>query len=178
MTKVKFPDDQQQAAVLVILGRSQDTNKEVELQELAAVTELYIVGRLHKANVAKLTFTHEGECWVNVKMSEGKVRDLSVIGKMAYLEKLALVYQPLSDPSPLSGLVMLNELYLSGDRSLTNLKGLKDLPRLETLHLEHSGIRDLSPLGDLPSLRKVTVSADMLPLTLPAERAFTLALTP
>jgi len=106
------------------------------------------------------------------------VQDLSVIGKMAYLEKLALVYQPLSNVGELSGLVMLQELYLSGDRSLKSLSELTDLPRLETLHLEHSGVRDLSPLAELPSLKTVTVSADMLPLVWPETCDFTVVLVP
>ena len=73
---------------------------------------------------------------------------------------------------------MLNELYLSGDRALISLTGLADLPRLETLHLEHSGVRDLSPLVDLPSLKTVTISADMLPLLWPEGSAFTVILVP
>ena len=89
-----------------------------------------------------------------------------------------LFRSPLSDVSPLNGLVMLSELYLSGDRSLTSLKDLADLPRLKTLHLEHSGVKDLSPLLQLPSLQTVTVSADMLPLILPEERQFTVVLVP
>ncbi len=175
--KVKFPDEQQENAVLAVLKRR--SGAEVELQELAAVKELNLAGNMPVADIPHMVFTHQGECRVNgAPVSEGKVKDLSLIGKMAYLEKLALVYQPLTDVSALSGLVMLNELYLSGNRGLTSLARLRDLPRLETLHLEHSGVRDLTPLAELPSLRTVTVSADMLPLTLPETPAFTVSLVP
>ena len=178
MTRVDFPDEQQQTAVLAILGRSQDTNKEVELQELAAVTKLNIAGNLSMADIVHTVFSHQGECLVNgIKVSEGKVKDLSVIGRMAYLEELGLVCQPLTDVSSLNGLVMLQELYLSGDRALTKLT-LSYLPRLRTLHLEHSGVKDLSPLLSLPSLETVTVSADMLPVTLPEGCPFTVKLMP
>ena len=177
MDDVIFPDDEQEKAVRAILGTHKD--KAVKLNELAAVTELSIVGHMFAADIGHTAFSHGGDCLVyGSKVTEGKVKDLSVIGRMAYLEKLALVYQPLSDVKALNGLVMLNELYLSGDRALISLTGLAYLPRLETLHLEHSGVRDLSPLADLPSLKTVTVSADMLPLLWPEGSAFTVILVP
>ena len=178
MDDVVFPDDKQEKAVRTVLGIS-DEARAIKLYELAAVTELSIVGNMYMADIDHMLFTHQGECLVNGgKVAEGKLQDLSVIGKMAYMERLALVYQPLTDVSSLSGLVMLQELYLSGDRSLRSLSSLTDLPRLETLHLEHSGVKDLCPLADLPSLRTVTVSADMLPLTWPETCTFTVMLTP
>ena len=176
ITQVNFPDEEQERAVRAILGSSEE---KIYLQELAAVKALSIVGNLPVADIEHTAFTHEGVCLVNrVKVQTGKVRDLSLIGRMAYLEKLALVNQPLSSPAALSGLVMLSELYLSGNEGMTNLVGLTDLPRLEILHLEHSGVRDLSPLAALPSLKTVTVSADMLPLTWPANCHFTVVLVP
>lgn len=176
ITAVTFPDEEQEKAVRAALRSGEER---VCLQELAAVTELSIVGNLPVASIENTAFTHEGDCLVyGSRVVEGKVEDLSLIGKMAYLEKLALVRQPLKNVSALSGLVMLSELYLSGNKSLTSLGGLSDLPRLTTLHLEHSGVRDLSPLGTLPSLRTVTVSADMLPLTWPEGCPFTVVLVP
>ena len=178
MDEVDFPDTDQEKAVRIILG-SMGSSDKIKLNELAAVTELAIVGNMYAPDLEHTAFTHQGECQVNgTKPLEGKVQDLSVIGKMAYLEKLALVYQPLSNVGELSGLVMLQELYLSGDKSLNSLSGLTDLPRLETLHLEHSGVRDLSPLAELPSLKTVTVSADMLPLVWPENGNFTVLLVP
>ena len=176
MTTVTFPDDEQERAVRAVLKSS---DEKISLLDLAAVKELSIVGNMPVANIERTAFNHEGDCLVNgSKVREGKVRNLSLIGKMVYLEKLALVRQPLSDASSLSGLVMLNDLYLSGNGSLQDLSALKDLPRLETLHLEHSAVKDLGPLADLPSLQTVTVSADMLPLTWPEDYTFTVVLVP
>ena len=176
MIKVTFPDTEQERAVRAALGSDAES---IYLPDLAAVTELRIVGNMPVADIDHTVFTHEGGCLVNgSSVSEGKVKDLSLIGKMAYMERLALVCQPLSDASALSGLVMLNDLYLSGNGSLQSLETLNDLPRLETLHLEHSGIKDLGPLADLPSLKTVTVSADMLPLTWPETCNFTVILVP
>ncbi len=176
LSVVTFPDDEQEKAIRAALGNREDT---VYLEELAAVTGLTMVGNLPVADMAHTAFTHEGLCLANgVKVPEGKVRSLSLIGRLVFLEKLALVCQPLSDPSPLSGLLMLKELYLSGDGAITSLDGLTDLPRLERLHLEHSGVRDLSPLAALPSLETVFVSADMLPLTWPEAPGFTVVLVP
>lgn len=174
---VNFPDEEQAKAIRAALGVSPDTI--IYLQDLAAVKALSMAGNMAVADIEHTVFTHEGVCLVNgVKVQEGKVKDLSLLGRLAYLEKLALVHQPLSGAAALSGLLMLKELYLSGNGALTNLTGLSDLPRLETLHLEHSGVRDLSPLGELPSLKTVTVSADMLPLTWPESCGFTVVLVP
>ena len=178
MDQVVFPDTDQEKAVRFILG-TMDSQESVKLKELAAVTKLAIVGNLYAPDIEHTTFTHQGDCLVNgAPVGKGKVSDLSVIGKMVFLEELALVNQPLSSVNHLNGLMMLQELYLSGDRSLTSLASLTDLPQLETLHLEHSGIRDLSPLAQVPSLKTVTVSADMLPLTLPESGSFTVLLVP
>ena len=173
---VTFPDEEQERAVRAILG---SPTERIFFPELAAITSLSMVGNMPVADIAHTVFTHEGVCLVNgSKVLEGKVKDLSLVGRMAYLEELALVRQPLSSVSALNGLVMLRELYLSGNGALTSLAPLKDLPRLEVLHLEHSGVRDISPLSALPSLQTVYVSADMLPLTWPAEGTFTVMLVP
>ena len=39
------------------------------------------------------------------------------------------------------------------------------MPSLEVLHLGHTGIKDLHGLEQLPRLKTVTVSLDMLPLS-------------
>jgi len=176
LTLVTFPDDEQEKAIRAALGSSE---AQIYLPELAAIRELSIVGNMPRGDVEHTQFTHQGECLVNgSRVTEGKVKDLSLLGRLAYLEKLALVRQPLTDVSDLGGLLMLSELFLSGNGGLTNLTGLTDLPRLVTLHLEHSGVRDLTPLSLLPSLRTVTVSADMLPLVLPEACPFTVLLVP
>jgi hypothetical protein len=45
-----------------------------------------------------------------------------------------------------------------------DLSALREQPSLETLHLEHTAVRDLCSLESLPGLKTVTVSRDMLPL--------------
>ena len=63
----------------------------------------------------------------------------------------------------LNGLTLLKDLNLAGSPGV-KLDGLSDLPSLTAIHLEHTGVRDLSPLETLPALKTVTVSRDMLPL--------------
>ena len=176
LAEVTFPDEEQERAVRAVLRSSEE---HIYLQELSAVTSLSIVGNMPMADIQNTLFTFDGTCLVNGgKVAEGKVKNLSLIGRMVYLEQLALVRQPLSDVSALSGLVMLQELNLAGNGALKSLGNLKDLPRLTTLHLEHSGVTDLSPLSALPSLRTVYVSADMLPLRFPENCTFTVILVP
>ena len=52
------------------------------------------------------------------------------------------------------------------------MSGLTNLPSLYSLNLAHTQVSDLRPLRDLPSLAEVTVSADMLPVTLDPEAGY------
>ena len=73
------------------------------------------------------------------------------------------------------GAVFLRELSLAGS-SVDDLTALRELPSLETLHLEYTGVRDLTPLEALPRLKTVTVSRNMLPLQWSEQAAFTVVL--
>ena len=172
---VQFPDTQQENAVREIIDKK---TGDVLRPELAAVEELYFCGSMTLRSTDDVTFDRDGTVRVNgAPVITGKVSDLSVVGAMAYLRKLALIDQPVQDLSPLNGLVMLDELYLSGCK-LADLSALTDLPRLRTLHIEHTEIQDLTALDALPSLEIVTVSADMLPLTWTGDKPFRVILVP
>ena len=49
---------------------------------------------------------------------------------------------------------------------------------LTDLHIEHTNVRDLTALQSLSSLRTVTVSADMLPLSWSENKQFKVILIP
>lgn len=172
---VSFPDAQQENAVRMILDKK---DGDVLRPDLAAVTELYFCGHMTLSSADDISFDPDGTARVNgAAVIEGSVSDLSLIRIMGFLEKLALIDQPLGGVPSLSGLNLLKELYLSGS-GVSSLSRIRDLPSLETLHIEHTDVTDLSPLLDLPSLRTVTVSADMLPIVFPDERPFRIILVP
>lgn len=171
---VKFPDAQQEHAIRSILGK--DTEN-ILSQELAQIKELYFCGNMVLKQTKGITFDAEGTCRVNgARVLEGSVRDLSLIGKLAYLEKLALICQPVSDVTGLNNLVLLQELNLAGT-AITSVDGIGQLPSLEVVHLEHTAVTDLRPLEQLPRLKTVTVSLDMLPLTWSEDAHFEVVLT-
>ena len=58
----------------------------------------------------------------------------------------------------------MRELRLSGSDQI-RIGTLQNLPALETLYLDRSAAKDLTPLEALPSLKTVYVNADMLPLS-------------
>ena len=60
---------------------------------------------------------------------------------------------------------------------VSSVKGLTDLPSLYSLNLAHTQVKDLTPLRELESLAEVTVSSDMLPLTLDPEAGYDVILT-
>ena len=171
---VQFPDSQQEQAIRNALGRK---TEEIASQELAQIKELYFCGNMVLKQTKGIEFDEEGNCRVNgAKVRQGSVSDLTLIGKLSYLENLALVCQPVSDIGALKDLVLLQELSLAGS-TVTSLEALEEMPSLETLHLEHTAVTDLGPLEQLPGLKTVTVSRDMLPLTWNDRAGFTVVLT-
>lgn len=139
---------------------------EIYKSDLNGVTALLLCGHMVLSDLSDVHFDAEGVCRVGSgAVIEGDVRKLDAIGEMPFLRRLALIRQPIGDLSPLNGLVVLEELWLSGN-DIDSIDALTDLPRLHTLHLEHTAIRDLSGLSRFPALRTVTVSIDMLPLTM------------
>lgn len=158
---VSFPDTQQEKAVRGILGKPEE---DVLLRELPEITELYFCGNMILKTLDAVSFDEEGNARVNgAKVADGKVEDLSLIGRMPYLDTLALVRQPVRSLSALSELTLLRELSLAATAA-EDLSALGAQPSLEILHLEHSAARDLTALKAMRSLRTVTVSADMIPL--------------
>ncbi|MBR4906262.1 MAG: TIR domain-containing protein [Clostridia bacterium] len=150
-------------AVRAAIGKSSGG---VYKSELNGVTELFLCGHMHLTDTSDVRFDADGTCRVGSgAVIEGDVTKLSVISDMPYLERLALIRQPLSDLSPLNGHVVLEELWLSGS-SVESIEALNDLPQLRSLHLEHTAVTDLTGLSALPALSVVTVSIDMLPLNL------------
>ena len=171
--EVRFPDTQQETAIKRILKK--DKSENVYRSEFTPIKELYFCGNMtlnSKEETDDISFDEEGELKVgNSTPLEGKITDLSVIGSMVFLERLALIDQPVTSLSKLKELVLLNELYLSGS-NVSDVSALSSLPSLTTLHLEHTGVKDLSVLEQSRSLREVTVSEDMLPLKWTDDKRF------
>ena len=166
---VSFPDTQQERAVRAAVDKASDN---ILLSDLPKVDVLYFCGNMNMKSLDGVSFDEQGALTVNgAHPIEGTVRNLSVIGRMPMLSELALICQPATDLSPLTALTQLRELSLAGS-ALDTLDTLAGQSSIETLHLEHSGVRDLAALADLPVLKTVTVSADMLPLKWDASAGF------
>jgi Leucine-rich repeat (LRR) protein len=86
--------------------------------------------------------------------------EIAVIASLPKLEQLDLSdNSSLTDFTPLSGLVQLRSLNLSGCHSVTNLSGLPGLARLDSLDLKGcSSLTDVSKLSDLVQLRSLNLS--------------------
>lgn len=170
---LSFPDSEQERAVRGLLSQPEG---EIYRWQLSEITDLYYCGNLQAKSLSEVSVDAGGTFRRNgAPVAEGEIADLSLFPYMVRLERLALLYQPLTDPGPLSGLVRLSELWLSGS-DVSDLSELTDLPSLTTLHLEYTAVRDLHPLTELPNLKTVTVSRDMLPLTWEEDAGFTVEL--
>lgn len=170
---VTFPDVQQEKAIRGALGKDSEN---ILAEDLIQIKQLYFCGNMVLKNTNGIAFDPEGNCRVHgARVVEGAVRDLELVGKLVYLEELALVAQPVSDFADLKQLVLLRELNLAGSAA-ASLESLDALPSLEVLHLEHTKVKDLGPLDRLPRLTTVYVSRDMLPLTWNADAQFDVVL--
>ena len=171
---IQFPDSQQERAIRDTLGME---SEDIMSGDLVRISSPYFCGNMVLRNTDGISFDERGSCRVNgARVVQGEVSDLEVIGKLAYLEELALVYQPVTDLKALDRLVLLRELNLAGS-GILSLDTLGELPSLEVGHLEHTAITDLQPLEQLPRLKTVTVSPDMLPLTWNDAARFEVVLT-
>ena len=164
-----------EAAVRAAIGKP-GKEGDVLLRDLNAVTELFLCGHMYQIDPNTVHFDADGTCRAGTgAVVWGDAKDLSIIGDMPYLKRLALIRQPVGDLSPLNGLVVLEELWLSGS-TVDSVDALTDLPQLSTLHLAHTDVRDLSALSALPNLKTVTVSTEMLPILFPEDASFAVRL--
>lgn len=160
---VEFTYTLQERAVRRALGLS--SSDTVLRSQLNDITELFFCGNMATTGMEAIRRDAEGNWLVNeAPVVKGQISDLSFFQSTVYLEKLALIDQPSLNLSGLNGLLMLKELSLAGSEVKT-VYDLDNLPRLEILHLEYTKVQDLRVLSMLPSLKTVTVSRDMLPLT-------------
>ena len=96
------------------------------------------------------------------------VPELKKLGRSGSLE-LVLSGLYIMDLSPLSGLIELQALDLTGAKAVDDLKPLKNLTRLQTLNLSGTGVEDLKPLKNLTKLQTLNLSgtsvSDLSPLS-------------
>ena len=168
---VDFTDNQKQEerAIRRILNM---TEGDIQYRQLHAIEEIYFVGTMTPSSLKGVEILEDGTVRVNgPAVKEGSVSNVNLIRVMPYLRNLALIKQPVTEVSGLSGLWKLHSLNLSCSR-LKTLEGLSDLPSLYYLNITHTQVKDLTPLKDLQSLKTVTVSLDMLPLTMDPEAKY------
>lgn len=84
-----------------------------------------------------------------------RLEELEIIGTLTRLEELCLLQLRTQTVEPLSGLVNLQRLDLSGLWFSTNLDPLISLPNLAELDLSWTNDLELSPIKMFPKLRKL-----------------------
>lgn len=162
-------------------------------QELERITELSIVGNSTDVDVRSVRFDDD-RVWVEDKtVQRGDIEVITDISLLKNLSRLELIYQNISDLSPLEGLNLsvlniegnlvddfkplermtaLTELF-AGSNPIRDLSPLPSLYRLKHLSLQRAAVSDIGPLAQIPSLEFVDLfdipCADYSPLAaLPA----------
>jgi internalin A len=87
--------------------------------------------------------------------------DLKKISSIAWLEKLRLENNTISDITPLSSMIILKELSLSNN-TIKDVETLVNLPNLNKLNISKNLISDLSSISQMPKLQVLDISENLI----------------
>ena len=140
-TVVHIPDLNLHAAIAEILGKSPNTP--ITVEDMAGLVDLHAGDR--------------------------GIRDLTGLQLATNLINLAISGNPISDYSPLAGLIRLEKLWLhAGEFGISDLSPLAGLTNLKLIHGHSNPISDLSPLAGLTKLEHIYLPdgdiSDLTPL--------------
>ncbi|MDJ0764659.1 MAG: leucine-rich repeat domain-containing protein [Myxococcota bacterium] len=111
--------------------------------------------------IVDLTNIH---CLDNLETADlvyNQISDTSPLSTMTHLSALILTGNAISDVSPLSALVDLEDLDLSNNQ-VSDLSPLIAMSGLRDLRIEDSQLEDISPLGDLITLETIFLSNNQI----------------
>ena len=129
------------------------------LRTLAAFGELESVELIRA--VPSLESLPEDCTWVELRMADNGLTDLSPLRRCGSLERLWIVREGLDSLKTLPALPRLKALYVD-HVALRSLEGVGGHPELETLFVTHAGLTSLEGLSDLPSLTTLNLSDNAL----------------
>ena len=127
-----------------------------------------IAEALGKNSNAPITVKDMAEL-VDLRAGDRGIRDLTGLQLATNLINLAISTNPISDYSPLAGLIRLENLWLhAGDFGISDLSPLAGLTNLKLIHGHSNPISDLSPLAGLTKLEHIYLPdgdiSDLTPL--------------
>lgn len=95
--------------------------------------------------------SNSSELWITYP---GANFDITPVGGLSNLKILGIhgYASELTDISPISGLVSLEELYIADHKTLSDITPIQNLKKLKKLYLDGNNITDVSPLGGLINL--------------------------
>ncbi|MCY3680881.1 MAG: leucine-rich repeat domain-containing protein, partial [Gemmatimonadetes bacterium] len=162
-TQVAIPDASLRAVIADSLGKASDAP--ITQAEMATLTHLAarnknirdLTGLEFAINLTALDLEGEGVGvdgeWVN----SNEISNLSPLSNLIRLERLYLSGNSISDVAPLSNLTNLEALWLDVN-SISNVAPLSNLTRLKGLELSFNSISSVAPLSNLTSLRSLTLA--------------------
>lgn len=139
----------------------------VMIHELERIRELSIVGNLVEANARFVSFDRDRVTAGDRTVQRGDIQTITDISLLKNLNELALVYQNISDISPLKDL-NLTFLNIEGN-FISDISPLDGMPALKELFASYNPVSDLSPLSSLHTLKRLSLQrvpvSDITPLT-------------
>ena len=107
---------------------------------------------------------HESKITINLevlKLQNNKITNVSPLSELVYLQELDLNGNQISDIKPLSSLVNLQSLDLMV-KKIIDIKPLSSLVNLQKLNLNHNQISDIKPLSSLVNLSKLLLNGNQI----------------
>jgi Leucine-rich repeat (LRR) protein len=116
----------------------------------------------------EVPYLWDNETQEGTPLEPGTGIDLSFLSKMTGLKELILGAQPMSDLEAVRPLKQLNYLNVKFCENLKDISAVADMPELERLSLELSGIKSIEGIGELKKLKELNLNGtditDLSPL--------------
>lgn len=114
-------------------------------EDLERITQITYYPRYKSEIIKSLGGLQYCKNMKKLRIEHCEISDLSPLSNLVQIEELSLNNNHIVDISPLSNMTNLRELYLSNNNIL-DISPLSHLTKLEVIHLENNNISDLYPL--------------------------------
>jgi Leucine-rich repeat (LRR) protein len=132
------------------------TLKKLTTLEVMAANALSLSPLKQMSGLSELTIIGTGVSFRDLGYSI-HLADAGAIGDLRGLRKLGLAWVDVRDTSFLEGLDQLREIYINQTRSLSDVRTMGALLSLQSVQLVATSVVDISPLLNLPNLKRLTL---------------------
>jgi len=139
-----FPDENLAKSIAMKINNNEDINAFITKQQLAAITDLYIIGKEIK-DLTGITYLIN---LLDLFLQENQLEDISPLENLYNLQYLSLIQNQIDDIEVLSTVTNLRYLDLSSNK-ISDVTPLAELSNLRQLRIDNNHISDISSLHSM-----------------------------